>query len=39
VLGLDGKQTAAMLDPDMDAAHQETQVEAIEAAFNPLGPL
>jgi hypothetical protein len=36
VLGLDGKQTAAMLDPDMDAAHQETQDEAIEAAFNPL---
>jgi hypothetical protein len=26
-----------MLDPDMDAAHQETQDEAIEAAFNPLG--
>jgi hypothetical protein len=25
-----------MLDPDMDAAHQETQDEAIEAAFNPL---
>lgn len=36
VLGLDGKETAALLDPDMDAAHQESPDAAIAAAFNPL---
>ena len=35
VLGLDGKETAALLDPDMDAAHSDIEGD-IQAAFNPL---
>ena len=36
ILGLDGKETAAMLDPELDVAHMEMTDEVIKAAFNPL---
>lgn len=35
VLGLDGKETSALLDPDMEAAHSDIEGD-IQAAFNPL---
>lgn len=36
VLGLDGKETAAMLDPSMGEAYKEAVSADIQEAFNPL---
>lgn len=35
ILGLDGKETSAMLDPEMDAPHAETADDEVKEAFNP----
>lgn len=36
VLGLDGKETAALLNPEQDQAHTQDIQRDIEVAFNPL---
>jgi Phage P22-like portal protein len=36
ILGLDGKNKSAMLDPEMQQAHQETSHPEVESIFNPL---
>jgi hypothetical protein len=36
ILGLDGKNKSAVLDPEMQQAHQETEHPDVEAIFNPL---